>query len=111
MIAPRLHSGVHGSHRGMATPKSTPPAPSKTPTAQGRSETSAPRSANREGGEGDYASAERYGEEAKAFAKSGKVEPAARAAKAAVEGDEAEELAAAEAEGKSRSKGDDDDDA
>jgi hypothetical protein len=58
-------------------------------------------------GEGDYESAERYQREATAFAKSGKVAPAAEDAKEAVEGDEADELAAAEVKGRSRSKGDD----
>jgi hypothetical protein len=58
-------------------------------------------------GEGDYESAERYQREAAAFARSGKVEPAAEDAKEAVEGEEGDELAAAEVKGRSRSKGED----
>lgn len=58
-------------------------------------------------GEGDYASAARYQRDAKRFAKSGKVAPAAREAKRAIEGDEADDLAAAEVIGRSRAKGDD----
>ncbi|MBC8072374.1 MAG: hypothetical protein IAG13_28890 [Deltaproteobacteria bacterium] len=58
-------------------------------------------------GEGDYESGERYQREATEFAKSGKVEQAAEEAKEAVEGDEADDLAAAEVKGRSRSKGED----
>lgn len=58
-------------------------------------------------GEGDYAAAARYQREAKRFAQSGKVDKAAQEAKRALEGDEADDLAAAEVRGRSRSKGDD----
>jgi hypothetical protein len=69
----------------------------------------APHSASTSGkkGEGDYASAARYQRDAKRFAQSGKVEKAAQEAKRALEGDEADDLAAAEVRGRSRSKGDD----
>ena len=43
-------------------------------------------------GEGDYISARKFDKEESAFAKSGKVEPAARAAKEALDGPEGEEL-------------------
>ena len=43
-------------------------------------------------GEGDYVSAKRYDDEQAAFAKSGKVEEAAKAAEAALEGPEGEAL-------------------
>jgi hypothetical protein len=43
-------------------------------------------------GEGDYISARRFDKEQAEFAKSGKVEPAARAAKEALDGPEAEDL-------------------
>ena len=84
------------------TPKK--PAPKKPAP---KAKATKPVSQNPQGGEGDYASAERYQREAQAFAQSGRVEPAATAAREAVESDEAGELEAAEAEGRSRSKGDD----
>jgi hypothetical protein len=46
-------------------------------------------------GEGDYNSAKKFDEEESAFAKSGKVDPAANAAKLALDGPEATELEAA----------------
>ncbi len=49
-------------------------------------------------GEGDYVSAKRYQQAQTAFAKSGKVEPAAKAAEAAIEGPEGAELEAARLE-------------
>jgi hypothetical protein len=58
-------------------------------------------------GEGDYESAERYQRDASKFAHSGKVEPAAREAKAAREGGERREMDRAEKVGRSRAKEDD----
>jgi hypothetical protein len=55
-------------------------------------------------GEGDYDAGRRYDKAAREFAESGKVEPAAHDA-APHDAREAEELAQAEAEGKSHSKG------
>jgi hypothetical protein len=55
-------------------------------------------------GEGDYDAGRRYDKAAREFAESGKVEPAAHDA-APHDAREAEELARAEAEGKSHSKG------
>jgi hypothetical protein len=46
-------------------------------------------------GEGDYKSAKRFDDEEAAFAKSGKVAPAAKAAKDAIDGPEGAELEAA----------------
>ena len=43
-------------------------------------------------GEGDYVSARKYQKEQQAFARSGKVEPAAKAAEEAIEGPEGAEL-------------------
>ena len=57
-------------------------------------------------GEGDYASARRYDEETREFVESGKVEPAANAAKPKNEA-EAKEMERAEARGRARSKGED----
>lgn len=57
-------------------------------------------------GEGDYASDRRYTEAAQSFAKSGKVEQAARNAKPASP-DEAKDMQRAEKEGESHSKGED----
>ncbi len=56
-------------------------------------------------GEGDYDSAKKYDEKAHAFAQSGKVEQAAKAA-APRNAQEKEELQKAEAEGRSHAKGD-----
>ena len=55
-------------------------------------------------GEGDYDAGRRYDKAAREFAESGQVEPAAHDA-APHDAREAEELARAEAEGKSHSKG------
>ena len=55
-------------------------------------------------GEGDYEAARRYDKSVEDFAKSGKVEPAAKAA-APKSKEEAEELKRAEEAGKSHSKG------
>ena len=55
-------------------------------------------------GEGDYDAGRRYDKAAREFAESGQVEPAAHDA-APHDSREAEELARAEAEGKSHSKG------
>jgi len=55
-------------------------------------------------GEGDYEAARRYDKASREFAQSGKVEPAARDA-APEDAREADELARAEDEGKSHSKG------
>jgi len=57
-------------------------------------------------GEGDYDAGRRYDKAAREFAESGQVEPAAHDA-APHDAREAEELARAEAEGKSHSKGED----
>ncbi|MGQ0699846.1 MAG: hypothetical protein ACT4PZ_16585 [Panacagrimonas sp.] len=57
-------------------------------------------------GEGDYEAARRYDEKAHEFAKSGKVGPAAEAAKPHGAAEE-KEMADAEAQGRSRSKGED----
>jgi hypothetical protein len=57
-------------------------------------------------GEGDYKSARRYDKAAHDFAESGKVEPAARAAKPHSEA-EAREMKRAEEQGKARAKGED----
>jgi len=86
--------------------KSPPPPPKRRIAAKPQS-AATPTNENPRGGEGDYESAERYQREATSFAQSGRVEPAAEAARAAVEGDEATELADAEAKGRARSKGDD----
>ena len=51
-------------------------------------------------GEGSRTAAKQYNDATEKFAKSGKVEPAAIAAKKSVEGDEAGELAKAEEEGR-----------
>src|SRR3546814_20625664 len=55
-------------------------------------------------GEGDRASARKYNEKTRSFAKSGRVEPKAQAAKEALEGDEAASLKEAEKAGKAQSK-------
>jgi hypothetical protein len=55
-------------------------------------------------GEGNRSAAKRYNEEQKAFVKSGKVDAAAKAAKAATEGPEATELKKAEDKGKSHAR-------
>lgn len=55
-------------------------------------------------GEGDKESARKYNEKAEEFAKSGKVEEAAKDAKEALESDEREELLKAEKAGKSHAK-------
>jgi hypothetical protein len=55
-------------------------------------------------GEGNYKAAKQYDEESAKFAKSGKVEPAAKAAKEALDGPEREELEKAEIAGKSHAK-------
>lgn len=57
-------------------------------------------------GEGDYDAARRYDKSVEEFAKSGKVEQAARDAKPTSEA-EADELRQAEQEGKSHAKGED----
>ncbi len=58
------------------------------------------------GGEGNYEASRRYRRAVEAFARSGKVEPAARDA-ANVEPAEADELERAEEEGKSHAAGED----
>lgn len=88
-------------------PKSPPPPKKKTAAKTPDAGAQTPTTANPRGGEGDYESAERYQREATSFAHSGRVEPAAEAAREAVDGEEGEELATAEAEGKARSAGDD----
>lgn len=55
-------------------------------------------------GEGDYDSAKKYDEQARAFAESGKVEQAAKAA-APRNAQEKEDMLKAEAEGRSHAKG------
>ena len=57
-------------------------------------------------GEGDYDAGRRYDKASREFAESGKVEPAARDA-APDDAGEAQDLERAEAEGKSRAKGED----
>jgi hypothetical protein len=57
-------------------------------------------------GEGNYAASRQYDDATKKFTESGRVEPAARAA-APRSGADAREMAAAEAEGKRHSKGED----
>ena len=56
-------------------------------------------------GEGNLDAANAYNDDTRAFIKSGKVERAAKDAKEALEGDEAEALKAAEREGKAKAKG------
>jgi hypothetical protein len=58
-------------------------------------------------GEGNRTAARAYNESAKRFAQSGKVEKKAREAQQAVDGDEAKELARAEATGRGHSAGED----
>ncbi len=58
-------------------------------------------------GEGDKISAEKYNKETTEFAKSGRVEAAAQDAKEALEGKERKSLIAAEVEGKSHAHGED----
>ena len=58
-------------------------------------------------GEGDKESAEKYNRETREFAKSGKVEEAARDASEALDGSERDELLEAERAGKEHSKGED----
>lgn len=57
-------------------------------------------------GEGNYAAARQYNDAARAYAKSGKVDAAARAAEPQSDAD-ALQMAAAEAEGKRHAKGED----
>jgi hypothetical protein len=57
-------------------------------------------------GEGSRTAARAYNQQAERFAKSGKVEKKAREAQQAVDSEEGEELARAEAVGKSHSAGD-----
>jgi hypothetical protein len=52
-------------------------------------------------GEGSRTAAKQYNDATEKFVKSGQVDPAAKAAKKSLDGDEADELAKAEAEGKS----------
>jgi hypothetical protein len=52
-------------------------------------------------GEGSRTAAKQYNDATEKFAKSGKVEPAAKAAEKSLDGEEAEELERAEEEGKS----------
>ncbi|MGE4063006.1 MAG: hypothetical protein AB7E79_06520 [Rhodospirillaceae bacterium] len=59
---------------------------------------------NRNEGEGSRTAAKQYNDATEKFAKSGRVEPAAKEAERAVDGDEAGELARAEKEGKDRAK-------
>lgn len=87
--------------RAVAKKKTT----KRAPPARGGKATEAPKLTKKRGGEGDYESAERYQRDATAFARSGKVAKAAEDAKAALETDEQEELAAAERVGRSRSRG------
>lgn len=58
-------------------------------------------------GEGNRTAARAYDRDQKAFAGSGKVEPAARDAERALDGPEAEGLKRAEQAGKARAKGED----
>jgi hypothetical protein len=58
-------------------------------------------------GEGSRSGARAYDKAAEKFAKSGKVEEKARAARQAVDGPEGKELERAAAEGKSHAKGED----
>src|SRR4029077_7753555 len=58
-------------------------------------------------GEGNRTAAREYNRRTERFARSGQVEKKAREAQEAVDGEEGEELARAEAEGKSHSAGDD----
>jgi hypothetical protein len=55
---------------------------------------------SRNEGEGSRTAAKQYNDATEKFAKSGKVEPAAKAAEKSLESDEAEELERAEEEGK-----------
>jgi len=65
-----------------------------------------PDAAHRVQGEGDYDAARRYDKATTDYAKSGKVEEAARSAKP-TSAEEADELRRAESEGKSHAKGED----
>lgn len=58
-------------------------------------------------GEGNYTAARKYDEAQEKFARSGKVEKAARDAERALDGPEAGALKRAEQEGKARAKGED----
>ena len=58
-------------------------------------------------GEGDKESARKYNEATEAFAKSGKVDKAAKDAEKALDGSEHDELLKAEQAGKARSTGED----
>jgi hypothetical protein len=90
------------------TQRKTTRAPQKKKTAaKAKTPKEAPATANPRGGEGDYESAERYQREATSFAHSGRVEQAAEDAREAVDSEEADELTAAEATGRSRSRGED----
>jgi hypothetical protein len=55
-------------------------------------------------GEGSRTAAKQYNDATEKFVKSGRVDPAAKAAEKAIEGDEAADLARAEEEGKSHVK-------
>ena len=84
------------------------PKHSKAPTRRGTPEkaVAAKTRHDREHGEGNYKAAREYDSAVGAFAKSGKVEEAARAARPRSHR-EAEEMERAEAAGRSRSKGED----
>jgi hypothetical protein len=58
-------------------------------------------------GEGNAEAAKQYNDDTRAFAESGKVRPAAEDAKRALQGEEAEALKRAEAEGRRHSHGED----
>ena len=66
----------------------------------------APSPADKEHGEGNYKAAKEYDDATRQFAKSGKAEGAAKAARPR-SSKEAEDMENAEAEGKRRSKGED----
>jgi hypothetical protein len=81
--------------------------PAKNPKPHTQQDAGKPlQHGDREHGEGNYKAARDYDHATEKFAKSGKVEPAARAAQPRSHA-EAEDLEHAEAEGKSRSKGED----
>jgi len=70
----------------------------------GRKKAASPALRHNEHGEGNYKAAREYDRATEEFARSGKVEPAARAAQPRT-AQEAREMEQAEAEGKSRGKG------
>jgi hypothetical protein len=72
----------------------------------GKKKSASPGLRHNEHGEGNYKAAREYDSATKAFAKSGKVEPAARAAQPRTT-QERREMEQAEAAGKSRGKGED----